>query len=227
MSVFRSFELGAIMKNRFLLLFTLALAACDSSIKPEEEDPSIEEDDGGGRAIDDDGASGTAEPGEPVEETIDASSETDWTFFDLETAQTVTEDSGVWELGLRRYTIKVNGGVSGQGGVMVAVVEKQFSDVKADTAADFMTDVEDGEDQGADPDYVFTNADTTWFDYDPASHKLTPRGQVYVVKSVEGNVFKVEITSYYNEAGSSGYPKLRLELLQSAAEESLRRAGQP
>lgn len=215
------------MSTRLLLISALVLsAACDSSIKPDDENDPIVEDDAGTGSGDDEGdASPGPSEGEPVEETIDASSADVWTFFDLETGKSVAESSDAWDLALRRFTIKINGGASGEGDVSVAVLKEKFADVTADSAETFVTDAEDGDDTDTDPDYVFSSGDTGWYDYDPTSHKLTPRAHVYVVKTVEGGLFKLEITNYYNEAGSSGYPNVRFEQLAESGEKSQTQAA--
>ncbi|HRO60391.1 MAG TPA: HmuY family protein [Burkholderiaceae bacterium] len=49
-------------------------------------------------------------------ETIDASSNTAWTYFDLTTG-TVVPESGTWHIAFNRYNVKLNGGDSGTGNV--------------------------------------------------------------------------------------------------------------
>jgi hypothetical protein len=41
------------------------------------------------------------------------------------------------------------------------------------------------------------------------THVLTPRAQVYVVRTAEGNAFKLEILAYYDDAGTSGMLTIR------------------
>jgi hypothetical protein len=217
------------MTKRLLLVSTLALtAACDSSIKPEDEnDPVVQDDAGSGPAEDDAGDGSGSQNGEAVEAEVDASSEELWAFFDLESGKTVAEDSTTWDLALQRFTIKVNGGASGEGGVSVAVLKDEFADVSADSAENFVSDAADGADLDMDPDYVLSSGDTAWYEYDPTVHKLTPRAHVYVVKTVEGGLFKLEITNYYNEAGSSGYPTLHFQQLTAGEDKSASERATP
>ncbi len=37
------------------------------------------------------------------------------------------------------------------------------------------------------------------------THILSPLDEIYVVRSTEGNAYKVVITDYYNDAGTSGH----------------------
>ena len=53
------------------------------------------------------------------EAVINATSQTDWVYLDLESSTMVApatpEDSTEWDLGFRRYKVMINGGVSGTG----------------------------------------------------------------------------------------------------------------
>lgn len=89
-----------------LLPLALVVGACGTE-DPEDEVP----DDHGGEATD---------PGTTT--VIDASSDTEWVYFDLDTLTEVTEADG-WDLGFQRETLIVNGGVNGDGGVEVSFYE--------------------------------------------------------------------------------------------------------
>jgi hypothetical protein len=45
--------------------------------------------------------------------------------------------------------------------------------------------------------------------YDFMTHGLTPHPLVYVVRTVEGNVFELELVGDYDEAGTSGFSTFR------------------
>lgn len=145
---------------------------------------------------------------------VDASDTEQWIYVDLDARTEVTPvdplDDAVWDLGFRRFHIVVNGGVSGGGGVSVAAVDGQPLDaVEAPDTAAFVTDVADGEDEDALPDYVFSGGLDPWYAYDVVTHVLTPKARVFVVRTSAGALVKLAIDDYYDGAGGSGHPTLR------------------
>lgn len=153
-----------------------------------------------------------------IETVVDATSETEVQYLDLETglARTPTDplDSVEWDLGFRRYYVITNGGASGSGGGAAArlpgiawdaVTEPPETGWLADAP-----DIEEDEDTG--PDTAFNGGVDSvhdWYDYEASSHRLSPRDVTFVVRTVEGNFFKVEILGYYDEAGTPGVLRLR------------------
>jgi hypothetical protein len=51
------------------------------------------------------------------------------------------------------------------------------------------------------------NSGDGWYAYDQTSHVLTPRANVYFVRT-SGGVFALRFLSYYDAAGTSGFVKL-------------------
>jgi hypothetical protein len=164
-----------------------------------------------------DGPAVTEELGDGAHETvIDATDEAAWTYFDFETRAAVTpaapDDDDSWDLGALRFNIKSNGGTSGTGGAMVAILEgTNFDAVTAAPADGFTADAAampgvGGEMADVEPGYAFDN----WFAYDQTSHTLAPAaGRIYVVRTPEGGHFKVEMLGYYDDAGTPGYVRFR------------------
>ncbi len=150
---------------------------------------------------------------------VDARKATEWVYLSLASKESVTpaapETSTEWDLGFRRFTIKLNGGVSGAGNVELTTLPSQDFDALAlAPEAEYVTDepdtsVEDGGDENEDPDYAFATGDSQWFDYNPMTHVLTPRDMVYVVRSTTGIYYKLAVMSYYDDAGASGYLTFR------------------
>lgn len=145
---------------------------------------------------------------------VDASDTEQWIYVDLDARTEVMPvdplDDAVWDLGFRRFHIVVNGGVSGSGGVSVAALDGQPLDaVEAPDMAAFVTDVADGEDEDALPDYVFSGGLDPWYAYDVVTHVLTPKARVFVVRTSAGALVKLAIDDYYDGAGGSGHPSLR------------------
>lgn len=142
---------------------------------------------------------------EAREVVVDTTSETDWHLYDFERQGLVDADLP-FDLSLQRYRIRLNGGVSGDGGVVAAVLDgRTFDDV---TAADvppdgdpaWFTDAADADGDGEDE-----TAFDDWYAYDPATHILTAQPRVTLVRTVEGNTVKVEILDYYDDAGTPGF----------------------
>ena len=69
-------------------------------------------------------------------------------------------------------------------------------------------------DRNGSPDYAFGAGDG-WYNYDPATHVLTARDTVFVVKTPGGD-FKLQFSSYYDAAGTPGMPQFRWAKLGGA-----------
>ncbi|MBK7154282.1 MAG: HmuY family protein [Sandaracinaceae bacterium] len=145
---------------------------------------------------------------------VDASDTEEWIYVDLDARIEVMPadplNDAVWDVAFRRFHIVVNGGVSGSGGVTVAAVDGQpFDVVEAPDMAAFVTDVADGEDEDALPDYVFSGGLDPWYAYDVVTHVLSPKARVFVLRTSAGGFVKLAIDDYYDGAGGSGHPTLR------------------
>ena len=162
--------------------------------------PSIDPGGGGGGAVSEVAA------GEAV---IDATSETEWVYLDLSEGQlvvpTTPETDKSWDLGFRRYRVKIDGGVSGAADMALV----PYFGTDYDTALDAPTEgwITDEADADADGDPEL--ALDSWFAYDGDSHEVTPAEVIYVVRDAAGDLAKLEFLSYYDEAGSPGYVRLR------------------
>lgn len=169
----------------------LLLLSCAPSIDP-----------GGG----DTGASSQVAAGDAV---IDASSETEWVYLDLGGAQVVEpanpDDSDEWDLALRRYKAKINGGVSGTADMaVVPYFATDYDTALQEPTEGWVTDQADADADG-DPEYALD----TWFAYDADTHQVTPADVIYVVRDAAGDLAKLQFLAYYDEAGSPGYVHLR------------------
>lgn len=137
---------------------------------------------------------------------IDATSTTDWIYGDFETGAQ-SSMTAPWDLRFQRFHISTNGGISGAGGVEVVPVEGvPFAQVSAAPAAGWLHDSSDA--TTMKPVYAFAQGGG-WYDYDPTTHVLTPRPLVWVVKTDDGGMIKLEITKYYDDAGTAGWLTLR------------------
>lgn len=162
-------------------------------------------DGGGGAAIEHED-----QPDGTVVTVVDATDGARWIPLDLETRSQpdvdALADSPAWDLAFSRFAIATNGGISGTGGMEAMVLEDvALDDVDAVPPGTWIADAPDGDDEGDDPDHALAG----WYDYDFATHVLTPKPLVYVVRSVEGGHFALAVLDYYDDAGSSGWMTLR------------------
>jgi hypothetical protein len=189
------------------LSFAIALAAagCADDLRNEVSPDAAPADDHLTHTDNPDGTTTTV---------VDATSETAWIYFDLQSRQEKAPmnpaASNNWDLGFQRVQITLNGGISGQGGMeVVALAGADFDAITEAPSAGYVTDEPDGDDEGEAPDLAFLTGDSLWYDYDPTNHVLTPRELVYCVRSVEGEYFKLRIRDYYANAGTSGHLELQ------------------
>ncbi len=173
-------------------LLLLPLTAC----LPADTD-AVGDDDGG----DDDETIRTEDLADGSHITVvDARDETTWQRLDFETSAGVGGASPAWDLGFLRFNVATR----------VAVASLPGADFDALTVAPsdgYLTDEGAGDpaDQETMPGYAFD----LWYDYDHATHVLTARDVVYVVRSAEDHYFKVQMQDYYDDAGTAGYVSLR------------------
>ncbi|MFK7991381.1 MAG: HmuY family protein [Sandaracinaceae bacterium] len=141
---------------------------------------------------------------------VDATSTSDWRHLDLDSGESVDAAEG-WELSFSRFRVRINGGVSGTGGVQVAELDGvSFESVMRAPEDGWTVPVPDGEaDDDTEADNAFNNGQTDWFDYEVETHTLTPRDVTYVVASTEGRFFKLRFDGYYDEAGSPAVVQFR------------------
>ncbi len=194
---------------RSTFVFTAALAcACAPDLGAGgdgEDDDGMELGVEGGPQVD------HIEQGEGVWLThVDATSEEKWVYIDLSDGSQLEvaepHADGDWDLGFLRFHIKINGGVSGQAGAEVVPIEDAtLVEIDAAPADGYITDEADGEDDNEDPDYALSE----WYGYNVMTHVLTPHPRVYVLRTGDGTHYKLQLESYYDDAGSSGNPSFR------------------
>lgn len=140
---------------------------------------------------------------------VDASDEDAWVYLDLSDGEQLEladpRADPDWDLGFRRFHIKLNGGVSGEAGVEAAVLPGvTFEELEVAPVDGFGSDEPDGDDDGDEPDYVLQQ----WYEYDARTHVLTPAPVVYVIRHGDQHT-KIQIESYYDDAGTSGHLSFR------------------
>lgn len=125
-----------------------------------------------------------------------------FTKFSFKEGKEVTGDN--WDIAFRGLRIIVNGGAkysttdadepNRTGKASLAVVKKAFNQVTmAPADSDFHQDA-----TGA---YALANGGNAWYTYNGLTHVVTANaGTVIVVKTIDGNYAKMEISSYYKDA---------------------------
>jgi hypothetical protein len=188
------------MRPTSIALIAIAASGCFQSIAPDKQPD-------GGVTVDSTkptGPFGTARNSDGTYTTVvDSTSTEAWTHGDFETGM-ITDANGPWDLRFQRFHISTNGGVSGSGGVEVTPVAAPFAGVTTPPASGWLSDAADGNDTNMDPDYAFEQGDG-WYDYDSTTHVLEPKPLVWIVKTNGGSTIKLEITAYYDDAGTAGW----------------------
>lgn len=132
---------------------------------------------------------------------IQATSKTDWVYWDFEARAEVDEASPAWDMAFQRFKFRTR--------VAAAVlVGSPFEQVTEPPTVDALQSDGEGE------DYVFNRGDG-WYYYDLGNHTLTSRDAVYVVQTAEGGFVKLKLIAYYDSVGSSGYPAFSWAVLQA------------
>jgi hypothetical protein len=141
---------------------------------------------------------------------INASDAEAWVYLSLRSGNEVApldpSASDEWDLAFQRFHIISNGGASGSGATSVAVlVGESFADVSRAPESGYLSDQPDSDDDDTVADSAFA-ADDGWYDYDPATNRLSPKQIVYVIRTTSGLHYKLSLLDYYDDAGTSAQP---------------------
>jgi len=136
--------------------------------------------------------------------TINARSTSRWIYFNL-TQEKIVHPRFVsslnWDLAFRRYHLIANGGVSNlaaQGGIL-DLGPVGFRQVSAIPKTPFHLNTRAP--NGRDPENL---AIRHWYNYDYASHILTPTPRTYLIRTPDSHYFALRILNYYCPQGESG-----------------------
>lgn len=141
--------------------------------------------------------------------TVDASDNTSWTYFDLESGLQMfpcdATNSTIWDVAFQRTGIKLNGGANGAAGVELAAIKGDDFDLRAAApAVTYATDA--AVTTLAFKTYPAADVanDFGWYHYAGSpTHLITARDVVYAVRSAQGNYFKLKISDYYKVGTST------------------------
>ncbi|HSC85965.1 MAG TPA: HmuY family protein [Polyangiaceae bacterium] len=203
------------------LLLTLFLPlACAERLVARDADLELEEDDGGAAPRDLPAQSGKFRhtalgDGTVISTIVDATDTEAWQKLDLDSGYADTDG---WDLAFRRFGVLTNGGITGGGGVQALALPAADFDALTrapEPSAAWSVDVADGDDD----DTLSDNAFSDWYDYDVATHELTPKDIVFVVRSSEARYYKLRFEGYYDEVGTSGVVTFRWAELEPPEQE--------
>lgn len=145
--------------------------------------------------------------------TVDASSAASWTYLRL-SDKSVVSSSDAWDLAFKRFKIATNSGVSGSGSAGACDTTKtDFASVTlADAGCAFLQDTDllfpvpvsppcaVGQTEQGGACYLPDKANAAmqdWYNYDGATHAVTSKQQVYVVRSKDGAAYyKLQLLNY-------------------------------
>ena len=157
----------------------------------------------------------TEEPAAIADYTVDSSDSTTWVYFNLNDGAIVpgaSDSSTDWDIKMQRYVVALNSGVSGEGtvqGFAQAGSYDSYGDV-SEVPADATWSVDEPDSNGdGKPEYVLGD----WFNYDFATHVLTPKDVIYFIQTPDG-VFKLRVVDYYNDVGDSGFLGFDSEIVE-------------
>jgi hypothetical protein len=127
--------------------------------------------------------------------TIDASDDTRWRLLSFASGRLLgSGDTSDWTIGVARYRVMVNGDAADAGQVA-------FDSLRASPRWAFV---------GAESPSDSTNAALRhWYRYNFLTHLLEPNGHVYVLRSRSGELWKLQVVSYYCPGPEAGCMTIR------------------
>lgn len=134
----------------------------------------------------------------PILYTVDATASDTWRHFSFRLGAVIDAGPTDWDLAFRRHQIIANGGAGflGEGGIIdLGPVSFEATDVVPATG--YLVN-QGGREHPTNP------AITSWYSYGFFSHVLTPKPNVWAVRTADGRYAKLQIVSYYCTAGHGG-----------------------
>lgn len=117
-----------------------------------------------------------------------------------------SQTSTAWDLALKRPLLFTNDGDGGPGSGGAVLVDKAFADVTKADAVGLQTEVLFDADCNPqmDPSGAAATTFATWYDYDSATHLLSPHAGTWIVRGGDGVLYKLAIETYYANADGTG-----------------------
>ena len=147
--------------------------------------------------------------GSSIESTVDAGDTESWQYLDLDTGAS-TDDPAEWDLAFRRFFVRVNGGLTGDAGVLTHISSVAYESLTQAPDSGWSSAEPDGDgDEDDEPDNVFNNGIDDWYDYDVDTHSLTAKSRAYAIRSSIGRYYRLQFVDYYDDAGSPAQVSFR------------------
>ena len=139
--------------------------------------------------------------------TINASSEKDWAYFDFSRGAVVDihdPSSLEWDLAFRRGKVISNGGATNKFGKagLIQMKEDQFDAVAQVPTENY---IEDTSTKTETENPVLMK----WYKYNYLTHKLSPKKNVYALRTADNKFAKVQFKSFYCENKETGCIKMQ------------------
>ncbi len=139
--------------------------------------------------------------------TINASSEKDWAYFDFSRGAVVEihdPSSLEWDLAFRRGKVISNGGATNKFGKagLIQMKEDQFDTVNQVPTENY---IEDTSTKTETENPVLLK----WYKYNYLTHKLSPKKNVYAMRTADSKFAKVQFKSFYCENKETGCIKMQ------------------
>ena len=218
-------NMSEISKATIFSALLLMQWACAAVLEPNSEDAIAQ---GSSNALcQRDADFNNQEEGSITKTCVKATNASNWVYYKLSSKSAVAITSPTtstdWDLAFQRFRIKLNGGVSGPGRASLLTVSgvSSFDSANKANSGDYLNDQNFSTSYTSTSacytaggiNYAFLNdftsatgsANNCWFTYSVSTHKLSPKDQYYFFTDAGGSYYKLKITNYYSESGSSGY----------------------
>lgn len=120
----------------------------------------------------------------------------------IEADDLAARTSTMWDIALKRSSLRINGGDSGPGDRQLAVVQAASAgEVTTAPASGYTTDDFTTDDcmldsiPGGEPRSAFGE----WYNYDPQTRTVSPKSEVYVIERNNGSRTAFRIVTYYGD----------------------------
>lgn len=154
---------------------------------------------------------------------INASSEKNWIYFDFSRNEQVNifdQSSLEWDLAFRRAKVLTNSGASNKIGNagLIDLGEKDFDSVTEVPVENYIQDTP----TRTEPE---NGALLKWYKYNYLSHKLTPKTNVYAVRTADKKFAKVQFLNFYCANKELGCIEMRYVYQDNGSNSFLKEPG--
>lgn len=129
--------------------------------------------------------------------TLTASRDDDWTAFDLVAGREASAGEP-WDIAIYGVRLRTNGGTSGNGQGAAQSVDAPVLDAitTPDPDAWILDAMMPAPGPPGSGEFSGNPALSDWYDYNPASHMVSPKGRVFVVRLADGGLARMRVVSY-------------------------------